>query len=360
MEYGDRSRQVDRAAAGDPAAVEGLFADLRPLVLRYCRARLGRGSGAVEAADDAAQEVLIAVLQALPRYRDEGRPFEAFVFGIAAHKVADVQRRASRCGAAHGRRSRTRSTPTPGPRTSRCGATAPRWPAAARPPAGPAARAARAARCGRSVRRGGRPCPGHDPGRSTCGAAPGAARLRTLVRALSPSGGREMTRRFPRRRQRPARRQGAFGGKAPRAAGVGSSWRRCTPPTQRWTDRRRTPSRPGRPRRRPPLSAGGRHREGRGLGARPAIGEPLRAAFCRADQASRCGRPGRRQRSCLRPGLVVASLRRPPGVRSRRSGLSFPPSPLTTARPRQPRRPTALPPVRDQATRPAGPRRPGT
>jgi RNA polymerase sigma-70 factor (ECF subfamily) len=36
------------------------------------------------------------VLSALPRYRDEGRPFEAFVFGIAAHKVADLQRAAYR------------------------------------------------------------------------------------------------------------------------------------------------------------------------------------------------------------------------------------------------------------------------
>jgi RNA polymerase sigma-70 factor (ECF subfamily) len=39
---------------------------------------------------------LLAVLNALPRYRDEGRPFEAFVFGIAAHKVADLQRAAFR------------------------------------------------------------------------------------------------------------------------------------------------------------------------------------------------------------------------------------------------------------------------
>lgn len=39
---------------------------------------------------------MLAVLHALPRYRDEGRPFEAFVFGIAAHKVADVQRAAFR------------------------------------------------------------------------------------------------------------------------------------------------------------------------------------------------------------------------------------------------------------------------
>jgi RNA polymerase sigma-70 factor (ECF subfamily) len=66
------------------------------LVLRYCRGRLGRAPAADFAADDAAQEVLLAVLHALPRYRDEGRPFEAFVFGIAAHKVADLQRAAFR------------------------------------------------------------------------------------------------------------------------------------------------------------------------------------------------------------------------------------------------------------------------
>lgn len=66
------------------------------MVLRYCRGRLGRLPGAEFAADDAAQEACIAVLTALPRYRDEGRPFEAFVFGIAARKVADVQRSAVR------------------------------------------------------------------------------------------------------------------------------------------------------------------------------------------------------------------------------------------------------------------------
>jgi RNA polymerase sigma-70 factor (ECF subfamily) len=84
------------AAGGDAGAAEILLAQLRPLVVRYCRGRLGRVPGADFAADDAAQEVLIAVMSALPRYRDEGRPFEAFVFGIAAHKVADVMRAASR------------------------------------------------------------------------------------------------------------------------------------------------------------------------------------------------------------------------------------------------------------------------
>jgi RNA polymerase sigma-70 factor (ECF subfamily) len=33
---------------------------------------------------------------ALPRYRDRGRPFLAFVYGIAAHKVADAYRAAGR------------------------------------------------------------------------------------------------------------------------------------------------------------------------------------------------------------------------------------------------------------------------
>jgi RNA polymerase sigma-70 factor (ECF subfamily) len=87
---------VRAAAAGDDSAAEVLLTHLRPLVVRYCRGRLGRAPAADFAADDAAQEVLLALLKALPRYRDEGRPFEAFVFGIAAHKVADLQRAAYR------------------------------------------------------------------------------------------------------------------------------------------------------------------------------------------------------------------------------------------------------------------------
>jgi RNA polymerase sigma-70 factor (ECF subfamily) len=95
----DRADLRELAAAaieGDAKATEALLARIRPMVLRYCRGRLGRLPGAEFAADDAAQEACIAVLTALPRYRDEGRPFEAFVFGIAARKVADVQRSAVR------------------------------------------------------------------------------------------------------------------------------------------------------------------------------------------------------------------------------------------------------------------------
>lgn len=84
------------AVAGDGKALETLLTLVRPMVHRYCRARLGRLPASEQTADDVAQEVCVAVLTALPRYQDQGRPFEAFVFGIAAHKVADAQRAAVR------------------------------------------------------------------------------------------------------------------------------------------------------------------------------------------------------------------------------------------------------------------------
>jgi RNA polymerase sigma-70 factor, ECF subfamily len=65
---------------------------VRLIAHRYCRARLGRFPAGAELADDVAQEVCLAVLRSLPRYRNRGRPFEAFVHGIASRKVADAQR----------------------------------------------------------------------------------------------------------------------------------------------------------------------------------------------------------------------------------------------------------------------------
>ncbi|MFC7329422.1 sigma-70 family RNA polymerase sigma factor [Marinactinospora rubrisoli] len=84
------------AVQGDHGAVDSLIREVRPMVVRYCRARLARVSGYVHYSDDVAQEVCIALLAALPRYRDMGRPFASFVFGIAAHKVADALRGSTR------------------------------------------------------------------------------------------------------------------------------------------------------------------------------------------------------------------------------------------------------------------------
>jgi RNA polymerase sigma-70 factor (ECF subfamily) len=77
---------------------------------------LGRVGGAFDLADDIAQEVCLAVLGSLPRFRDMGRPFSAFVFGIAAHKVADAQRAAARTsGVSSVEAVPDRPDPAPGP-----------------------------------------------------------------------------------------------------------------------------------------------------------------------------------------------------------------------------------------------------
>lgn len=94
--HGNIGDVTELAMRGQPAAIDTLLRQIRPMVVRYCRARLGRISGHYHAADDVAQEVCIAVLSALPRYQDMGRPFASFVFGIASHKVADAMRSAAR------------------------------------------------------------------------------------------------------------------------------------------------------------------------------------------------------------------------------------------------------------------------
>jgi RNA polymerase sigma-70 factor (ECF subfamily) len=87
---------VMQAMAGDRDAVARLLEVIRPLVARYCRGRLGPVDRSYLSADDVAQEVCLAVLTALPNYRVQGKPFLAFVYGIAAHKVIDAHRAVSR------------------------------------------------------------------------------------------------------------------------------------------------------------------------------------------------------------------------------------------------------------------------
>ena len=87
---------VAEAQAGDPQALDRLIAAVRPAVFRYCRSRLATYAGGIDAADDVAQETCVAVLRVLPKYQHQGPPFAAFVYAIASHKVADMQRRYSR------------------------------------------------------------------------------------------------------------------------------------------------------------------------------------------------------------------------------------------------------------------------
>jgi RNA polymerase sigma-70 factor, ECF subfamily len=87
---------VADALAGDRDALREVLETIRPIVVRYCRARVGTFERSDLSADDVAQEVCLAAVMALPRYRDRGRPFLAFVYGIAAHKVADAYRAVGR------------------------------------------------------------------------------------------------------------------------------------------------------------------------------------------------------------------------------------------------------------------------
>ena len=94
---GDRlDAVVAEAVAGNRDALREVLEIIRPIVVRYCRARVGATERSGLSADDVAQEVCLAAITALPRYRDQGRPFLAFVYGIAAHKVADAHRAAAR------------------------------------------------------------------------------------------------------------------------------------------------------------------------------------------------------------------------------------------------------------------------
>jgi RNA polymerase sigma-70 factor (ECF subfamily) len=87
---------VAEAMAGDRGALGEVLETIRPIVVRYCRARVGLMERSGLSAEDVAQEVCLAAVMALPRYRDRGRPFLAFVYGIAAHKVADAYRAGGR------------------------------------------------------------------------------------------------------------------------------------------------------------------------------------------------------------------------------------------------------------------------
>lgn len=90
---GERLDSVVAAAVnGDRDALREVLETIRPIIVRYCRARVGATERSGLSADDVAQEVCLAAITALPRYKDQGRPFLAFVYGIAAHKVADAHR----------------------------------------------------------------------------------------------------------------------------------------------------------------------------------------------------------------------------------------------------------------------------
>ncbi|PRX50854.1 RNA polymerase sigma-70 factor (ECF subfamily) [Prauserella shujinwangii] len=92
MKEKELAELVAAARAGDEEARNELFRTLSPVIVRYCRGRISRNGHGHASADDVAQEVLLAVLHALPRFTGAEAGFLPFVYGIAAHKVADYYR----------------------------------------------------------------------------------------------------------------------------------------------------------------------------------------------------------------------------------------------------------------------------
>ena len=85
---------VPAAVQGDRRALQRIISIIHPRVLRYARARIG--GGRMPTPEDVAQEICLAVATSIDRYSDTGRPFMAFVYGIAFNKVADAHRSMAR------------------------------------------------------------------------------------------------------------------------------------------------------------------------------------------------------------------------------------------------------------------------
>ncbi|MGW5745400.1 sigma-70 family RNA polymerase sigma factor [Amycolatopsis sp. NPDC003861] len=84
------------AGTGNPAAIKAVMTLIEPVVVRYCRGRMGGQDLSYLAADDVAQEACLAILKALPKYQATSGPFLYLVRAIAANKVADAHRTVAR------------------------------------------------------------------------------------------------------------------------------------------------------------------------------------------------------------------------------------------------------------------------
>ncbi|HUG29549.1 MAG TPA: sigma-70 family RNA polymerase sigma factor [Candidatus Limnocylindria bacterium] len=80
---------VEAARAGDVHAQGEIFDRYHRAVHRYAWSRLR----SVQDAEDVAAETFVAAFGAIPRFRWQGVPFEAWLFRIASSKIVDLARR---------------------------------------------------------------------------------------------------------------------------------------------------------------------------------------------------------------------------------------------------------------------------
>ncbi|MBT3202657.1 MAG: sigma-70 family RNA polymerase sigma factor [Phycisphaerales bacterium] len=93
MSDDDAVRQlIKQAQRGDSEAVSQLYQGYAPRIFRYIAYRVTL----VTDAEDLTAEVFVRMVEGLPRYRDIGNPFDAWLFRIASARVADFHRKRGR------------------------------------------------------------------------------------------------------------------------------------------------------------------------------------------------------------------------------------------------------------------------
>ena len=85
-------RLVEAACRGEESAIEALYRTHFDTIYRYVLLRLGSAS----AAEDVSSQVFLGMVRGLGRYHDEGKPFIAWLYGIAQKQIAFFQRGQSR------------------------------------------------------------------------------------------------------------------------------------------------------------------------------------------------------------------------------------------------------------------------
>jgi len=80
---------IQRAKKGDTEAVAALYQQYAPIIYRYIAYR----SPTTTDAEDLTAEVFLKMVEGLPAYRLTGVPFEAWLYRIAAARIADFYRR---------------------------------------------------------------------------------------------------------------------------------------------------------------------------------------------------------------------------------------------------------------------------
>lgn len=88
----DVNELVARAKRGDRSAVSSLYQVYAQAIFRYVVCRVPTSADA----EDLTSAVFVSMVKGLPTYQVTGAPFEAWLYRIAASRIADYYRKASR------------------------------------------------------------------------------------------------------------------------------------------------------------------------------------------------------------------------------------------------------------------------